>query len=78
MTHTNAVSRRRFVGGLAATLGYVGTRPSAVLWAQGGPAAVAAQRARGPMSAADYDAMVKLSSNENNWGAIASTMLPSG
>jgi hypothetical protein len=54
MTHTNAVSRRRFVGGLAATLGYVGTRPSAKLWAQGGPAAVAAQRARGPMSEAAF------------------------
>jgi histidinol-phosphate aminotransferase len=74
MTHTNAVSRRRFVGGLAATLGYVGTRPSAELWAQGGPAAVAAQRARGPMSEAAYDAMVKLGNNENNWGPPPSVM----
>jgi histidinol-phosphate aminotransferase len=74
MNQTHAVSRRRFVGGLAATLGYVGSRPGAELWAQGGPAAVAAQRARGPMSAADYDAMVKLSSNENNWGPPQSVM----
>ena len=74
MKQTHVVSRRRFVGGLAATLGYVGTRPSADLWAQGGPAAVAARRARGPMSAADYDAMVKLSSNENNWGPPQSVM----
>ena len=73
MKHTN-VSRRRFVGGLAATLGYVGTRPGADLWAQGGPAAVAAQRARGPMSAADYDQMVKLANNENNWGPPESVM----
>ena len=74
MKHSHAVSRRRFVGGLAATLGYVGTRPSADLWAQGGPAAVAAQRARGPMSEADYDRMVKLGSNENNWGPPQSVM----
>ncbi len=74
MKQTQAVSRRRFVGGLAATLGYVGTRPSADLWAQGGPAAVAAQRARGPMSEADYDRMVKLGNNENNWGAPPSVM----
>ena len=73
MKHTN-VSRRHFVGGLAATLGYVGTRPSADLWAQGGPAAVAAQRARGPMSAADYDLMVKIANNENNWGPPQSVM----
>ncbi|MGD9906444.1 MAG: histidinol-phosphate transaminase [Vicinamibacterales bacterium] len=66
------MSRRRFVGGLAATLGYVGSR--ADLWAQGGPAAVAAQRARGRMSAADYDAMVKLGNNENNWGPPQSVM----
>jgi histidinol-phosphate aminotransferase len=74
MKHSNAVSRRRFVGGLAATLGYIGTRPNAELWAQGGPAAVAAQRARGPMSAADYDLMVKLGNNENNWGPPQSVM----
>ena len=74
MKQTHAVSRRRFVGGLAATLGYVGTRPNAELWAQGGPAAVAAQRARGPMSEADYDRMVKLGNNENNWGAPPSVM----
>ena len=74
MKQTQAVSRRRFVGGLAATLGYVGTRPNADLWAQGGPAAVAAQRARGPMSEADYDRMVKLGNNENNWGAPPSVM----
>ncbi|MGE0125192.1 MAG: histidinol-phosphate transaminase [Vicinamibacterales bacterium] len=72
MNTLHAVSRRRFVGGLAATLGYVGSR--ADLWAQGGPAAVAAQRARGRMSAADYDAMVKLGNNENNWGPPQSVM----
>ncbi|MGE0814494.1 MAG: histidinol-phosphate transaminase [Vicinamibacterales bacterium] len=68
------VSRRHFVGGLAATLGYVGVRPTAELWAQGGPAAVAAQRARGRMSPAQYDAMIKLANNENNWGPPPSVM----
>ncbi len=69
-----SVSRRRFVGGMAAALGYLGTRPSAELWAQGGPAAVAAQRARGPMTPEQYDRMAKLANNENNWGAPESVM----
>ena len=62
------VSRRNFMGGMAAAVGYLSTRPSAELWAQGGPAAVAAQRARGPMTPEQYDRMAKLSSNENNFG----------
>lgn len=70
----HAVSRRNFMGGMAAAVGYLGTRPSAELWAQGGPAAVAAQRARGPMSPEMYDRMAKLSSNENNWGPPESVM----
>ncbi len=69
-----SVSRRRFVGGMAAALGYLGTRPSAELWAQGGPAAVAAQRARGPMTPEQYDRVAKLANNENNWGAPESVM----
>jgi histidinol-phosphate aminotransferase len=68
------VSRRNFMGGMAAAVGYLSTRPSAELWAQGGPAAVAAQRARGPMSPEQYDRMAKLSSNENNWGPPESVM----
>ncbi|MCC7240486.1 MAG: aminotransferase class I/II-fold pyridoxal phosphate-dependent enzyme [Acidobacteria bacterium] len=70
----HAVSRRNFMGGMAAAVGYLSTRPTAELWAQGGPAAVAAQRARGPMSAEMYDRMVKISSNENNWGPPESVM----
>ena len=69
-----AVSRRNFMGGMAAAVGYLSTRSSAELWAQGGPAAVAAQRARGPMSPEQYDRMVKISSNENNWGPPESVM----
>jgi histidinol-phosphate aminotransferase len=68
------VSRRNFVGGIAAAVGYLSTRPSAELWAQGGPAAVAAQRARGPMSPEQYDRMIKIGNNENNWGPPESVM----
>ena len=68
------VSRRNFMGGMAAAVGYLSTRPSAELWAQGGPAAVAAQRARGPMTPEQYDRMAKLASNENNWGPPESVM----
>jgi histidinol-phosphate aminotransferase len=68
------VSRRNFMGGMAAAVGYLGTRPSAELWAQGGPAAVAAQRARGPMTPEQYDRMAKLANNENNWGPPESVM----
>jgi len=68
------VSRRNFMGGMAAAVGYLSTRPSAELWAQGGPAAVAAQRARGPMSPEQYDRMIKIGNNENNWGPPESVM----
>lgn len=68
------VSRRNFMGGMAAAVGYLSTRPTAELWAQGGPAAVAAQRARGPMSPEQYDRMAKLGNNENNWGPPDSVM----
>ncbi|MEZ5285962.1 MAG: histidinol-phosphate transaminase [Vicinamibacterales bacterium] len=70
----HAVSRRNFMGGMAAAVGYLSTRPSAELWAQGGPAAVAAQRARGPMTPEQHDRMAKLSSNENNFGVPDSVM----
>jgi histidinol-phosphate aminotransferase len=68
------VSRRNFMGGMAAAVGYLSTRPTAELWAQGGPAAIAAQRARGPMSPEQYDRMVKIANNENNWGPPESVM----
>jgi len=60
------VSRRRFVGGVAAALGAVGLRPGS-LFAQGGTT-----QFRG--SDADYDAFAKLASNENNWGPPESVM----
>jgi len=62
------VSRRSFVGGLAAALGYLKVGPEVDLLAQ----APAGQRAGGAAVAArstdDYDMMAHLSSNENCWG----------
>jgi histidinol-phosphate aminotransferase len=56
-----SVSRRRFVGGFAAALGYLGLGPDADLFAQGrtAPAAPAADA---------YDRFAKLARNENNYG----------
>jgi histidinol-phosphate aminotransferase len=69
------VSRRRFVGGLAATLGYLKVGPEVDLLAQ----TPAGQRAGGAARAArpgmdDYDMMAHLSSNENCWGPPESVL----
>jgi len=68
-----AVSRRSFVGGLAAALGYVGLRPESLLWAQAG-ATTAQSGARAPVSVEEYDAFAKLGSNENPYGPPESVM----
>ncbi|HYB93675.1 MAG TPA: histidinol-phosphate transaminase [Vicinamibacterales bacterium] len=68
------VSRRRFFGGVAATVGAI-SLSKAELFAQQAPgtaATVTTQRFGG--SDADYDRMVKLASNENNWGPPDSVM----
>src|SRR5262245_15241850 len=62
------VSRRRFVGGVAATIGALGLRPDADLFAQ---AAAQGQRRVGME---DYDSLAKLASNENNYGPPESVM----
>jgi len=68
-----SVSRRSFVGGLAAALGYLGVHPDVDVLAQGKPqTAGAAPRPRTTMD--DYDAMAHLSSNENCWGPPESVM----
>ncbi len=67
------VSRRSFMGGFAATLGYIGAGPDLDLFAQNRPAAPAAA-ARAPRMADDYDMMAHLSSNENCWGPPESVM----
>jgi histidinol-phosphate aminotransferase len=66
------VSRRNFVGGIAAALGYLGVGPDVDLFAQTQGAAGAAPRARAPMD--DYDSFAKLASNENNYGPPESVM----
>jgi histidinol-phosphate aminotransferase len=67
----HAVSRRNFMSGVAAAVGYVGLRPED-LFAQTRGAAGAAPRAR--LSADDYDLMAKLANNENPYGPPESVM----
>jgi histidinol-phosphate aminotransferase len=67
------VSRRGFMGGFAATLGYIGVAPDLDLFAQNRPPAAGAA-ARAPRMADDYDTMAHLSSNENCWGPPESVM----
>jgi len=66
------VSRRNFVGGIAAALGYLGVGPDVDLFAQTQGAAGAAPRVRAPLD--DYDSFAKLASNENNYGPPESVM----
>lgn len=70
------VSRRRFVGGLAAALGYVSSGPDLDLFAQGraGGQGRMGGGNRGAQSEAQYDAMAKLANNENNYGIPDSVM----
>ena len=62
-----AVSRRRFVGGIAAALGYIGASPDADLFAQqnrpGGPGAP-----RGQRPSVDLTKVAKINNNENPYG----------
>src|SRR5690349_8112992 len=65
-----SVSRRKFMGGVAAAVGYLGVKPEADLLAQAAPRA--AQRAGA--AADDWDSFAHLSSNENCWGPPESVM----
>src|SRR5438552_807199 len=62
-----SVSRRGFIGGLGAAIGYLGTGASVDVLGQNRPATGTAP-ARAPRMADDYDLMAHLSSNENCWG----------
>lgn len=62
----NTLSRRSFVGTVAAALGYLGLDPS--------QSVARAQAGGGRARIDEYDALVKLSSNENNWGPSPSVM----
>jgi len=68
------VSRRNFVGGIAAALGYMGVGPELDLLAQARPGAQGAGAPRQRVSMDDYDSLAKLSSNENNYGPPESVM----
>jgi histidinol-phosphate aminotransferase len=67
MSVQKTVSRRRFMGGLAALAGYYGLRPELELQAQTQPgAADVVERSRVPAN--QYDSVAKLAFNENPFG----------
>jgi histidinol-phosphate aminotransferase len=68
-----SVSRRSFVGGFAAALGYLGVGNDIDLFAQGRTQG-AAGAARPGANSNDYDSFAHLSSNENCWGPPKSVM----
>ena len=67
------VSRRSFVGGFAAALGYLGVGTEIDLFAQGRTQG-AGGAARVGANSNDYDSFAHLSSNENCWGPPESVM----
>jgi len=69
-----SVSRRSFVGGLAAALGYLGTGPDLDVFAQGTPQTPGAAPRMRPAANDDWDSFAHLSSNENCWGPPESVM----
>ena len=73
MADRSALSRRTFFGGLAA-LGYAGAASPRLLAQAAGGQAGAAVAPRPRTSLADYDALAKLSSNENPYGPPESVM----
>ena len=70
MTVKNNLSRRQFVGGVAAAIGYAGLGPSVDVFAQNAHGAGQAAKAKMPLSqaVAEYDAAAKLANNENPFG----------
>ena len=72
-----SISRRGFVSGIATAVGYLGLGRDVDVWAQGrGPAGQAGSVPGGRVRASveDYDAIAKLSSNENPYGPPDSVM----
>jgi histidinol-phosphate aminotransferase len=73
MSFQKAVSRRRFMGGLAALAGYYGWRPELDLWAQTHPGSGdVVERSRVPTD--QYDSIAKLAFNENPFGPSAAVL----
>jgi histidinol-phosphate aminotransferase len=70
-----SVSRRHFVGGIAAALGYLKVGAESDLFAQNRPAGAAGAAQRMPRPAMDdWDSYAHLSSNENCWGPPENVM----
>jgi histidinol-phosphate aminotransferase len=70
-----SVSRRKFMGGVAAAVGYLGAKPEVDLFAQAGQTGARAGRSAAAAGAADdWDSFAHLSSNENCWGPPESVM----
>lgn len=73
MNVRHQVSRRRFFGGVAATVGAM-TLSQSDIFAQAAGTQATATTQRFGGSDADYDRMVKLASNENNYGPPKAVM----
>ena len=69
-----SVSRRHFVGGIAAALGYLKVGPEVDLFAQAPRQQGAAPRMPARPALDDYDSFAHLASNENCWGPPESVM----
>ncbi|MCG8468273.1 MAG: aminotransferase class I/II-fold pyridoxal phosphate-dependent enzyme, partial [Gemmatimonadetes bacterium] len=69
MISKHSVSRRSFMGGTAAALGYLGLRP-AEAWS----IETSVPRPRFPFTDDEYDSLTKLSSNENPYGPSESML----
>jgi histidinol-phosphate aminotransferase len=69
-----SVSRRNFVSGIAAALGYLGTGPEIDVLAQGRPQAPGGAAPRMRPANDDYDSFAHISSNENCWGPSENVM----
>ena len=80
MSAKRPLSRRRFVSGLATTIGSLSLASDSELWGQtAGGASTAPVQSRAPSGSAqgrldEYDAFAKLASNENPWGPPDSVM----
>jgi histidinol-phosphate aminotransferase len=81
MSEREQVSRRHFVSGVAAALGYAALKPESLLYAQArtttaAGAAQATQQATPTLAEAmaTYDGVAKLANNENPYGAPPSVM----
>jgi histidinol-phosphate aminotransferase len=68
------VSRRSFVGGFAAALGYLGVGAEVDLFAQGRTQGAMPGAGRVKAGVDEYDSFAHLSSNENCWGPPESVM----